>query len=728
MAYSFSFSSVAKTVQVRLLRGADIEHLGELDPKLWLMLSCANSAMGPEGEPVAKALDSDGDGRVRVPEVLAAIDWLRPRLRSFDSLFAEADGITPEDLADTPEGELLACLLKRLAPEGTLTPAAMGEAFTAFRASAANGDGIVPPTVAGESLAPIGEAILAITGGAPAADGTPGIDSAALDGFAEAVKAYRAWVAAKPSEAMVGGLDPAVTTAAVGTLAPKIDAFFLNCELLRYNPAAAEAMPSPKTVAELADAPIALPSAEASSLPFAHGINPNDLATMATIAALAQALDPTAEALTPELWESVRAAVAPFKGWLDAKPAGADVLAALTPEVLALADAPTTRERFDQALAEDAAHAPLAEAFGDLQRVMTLRFGLLRFLRNFVNAEDLYPPKARALFQTGTLYMDGRACSLCFPIEQAAAAHATAAAGSNCCLVYCTLARPNEATKRTICAVFTAGSAATLAVGRNGVFFDLEGKDWEATLTVIKANPMGLWEAFFAPWRKIAAAFGETIRKVISGKHEAATASMVTKAQDTAKGATPAAPANGGAVMATVATLGIALSFVATAVTGILAALTNTPIWKTGLAIVGLILVVSIPSVILTWFRLRARDLAPILNASGWAVNRRIGLTPSLGRFFTRQASYLGRRFVAPPPMAQMPRWPKWVALGVLLAGLIAAGWWYCCPTSPRNRAAVTVCPPAEVAPEAAQEPAPAPLPPTPAPLPPTPEPPVEVK
>ena len=72
MAYMFSFSSIARTIQVRLLCGADVEHLPELDRKYWLMLSCAVSAMGSEGEAVARALDIDGAGRVRVPEVLAA--------------------------------------------------------------------------------------------------------------------------------------------------------------------------------------------------------------------------------------------------------------------------------------------------------------------------------------------------------------------------------------------------------------------------------------------------------------------------------------------------------------------------------------------------------------------------------------------------------------------------------------------------------------------------------
>ena len=63
------------------------------------------------------------------------------------------------------------------------------------------------------------------------------------------------------------------------------------------------------------------------------------------------------------------------------------------------------------------------------------------------------------------------------------------------------------------------------------------------------------------------------------------------------------------------------------------------PLWKTALGIVALLLVVSGPSMILTWFKLRARDVAPILNACGWAVNRRLRLSLKLGRLLTTEAA-----------------------------------------------------------------------------------------
>lgn len=679
------FSAMARTVQARLLKGADIDALATLDRKDWLVLSCPIADLG-EGQTVATLLDCDHDGRVRIPEILAAVDWLRPRLASFDLLFQPTEGLHENEIATTTEeGTLLTKVFHRLAPEGCLTEDAIEGAIETFRQQADNGDGVVPPTAAGETWAAVGETMIAVTGGAPAIDGTMGITRETLDAFIAARTAYLEWRQAEPT-CDLPDIDAAHAVSTVEKMKAKIDAFFLACNMVRYNPATEANFVAPTTVDALVDAPLCLPGADRYELPFDKGINPLYLSEMATIAQIATTLDPTAEALDATLWEKVQAAVAPLSAWAAAKPASAEVFASLSEEVFAVAGDATMRTAFEGAIDADLAQAPLAAAFDDLRRLVVLRLHFLRFLRNFVNVEDLYPPTAKALFQVGTLYMDGRACSLCFPISLAPAAHATAAKKADCCLAYCTL--KHEGKTRTICAVFTAGTANTLAVGRNGVFYDLEGQTWEATIVHLIANPMGLREAFFTPWKKMIEAFTGTLSKFISSKNDAATKSLTTSAESAAKNVTSGtkAPApNTGMNMASVATLGIALSFLATAVTGIIAALTATPLWKTLCALLGLVCVVSLPSVILTWFKLRARDLAPILNASGWAINRPIGLTPALGRYFTQETRLLGKRFI-PANLPRSSRWPKRIAVLLLVLLALTALWYFFCPTSPRQR------------------------------------------
>lgn len=674
--YRYGFFRMARTTQAALTCGADIEHLRELGRRYWLVLSRPVGAKVPQNE-VAHLLDTDQDGRIRIPEVLAAVDWLKPRLTSFDTLFTGSNALAATDIRqDTPEGDVLYKLFTTLAPEGTLSTTALTAAMVTFKASLANGDGVIPVAAVNPKFAPVAEVILAVTGGSAATDGTKGIAVADVDAFVAAREAYLAWKQGKPELGdTLNGVAPADAVRCVDALTPKMDAFFAACELLRYNPAAQATFTLPTTTEALADAPIAYPTPDAEGVSVTQGVNP---AWAAEVTRLGQLLNE--ELITPALWQKATAAVAPYRAWATAKPMGADCFAGMDERIFEMAGDDAVLQTIREAIATDLAQAPLAAAFDDLKRLSVLRIGFLRFLRNFVNVEELYPPVAKPLFLNGTLYMDERACSLCFPIEKAAAAHAAAAAASKCCLVYCTLSRPAEHATQTILAVFTSGSINNLTVGKNGIFFDLDGKDWEATICHVVPNAISLTEAFFAPWRKVGSAIASTVHKFIAGKNDAATAAMTEHVTSA-----PTAPANNGMMMASVATLGIALSFIASAVAGLAAAVTNTPIWKTALVVVGIICIVSVPSVILTWLKLRARDLAPILNASDWAINRTIGFTARLGTFFTQRASYLGKRKVC-PPMRSCHLVRNLILVLIGIGALTAALWWYCCPTSPRNQ------------------------------------------
>ena len=185
-------------------------------------------------------------------------------------------------------------------------------------------------------------------------------------------------------------------------------------------------------------------------------------------------------------------------------------------------------------------------------------------------------------------------------------------------------------------------------MGRNGIFYDLDGKDWDATIVKIVDNAISLKEAFWEPWRKIAAMISTQINKLLASKQDAALAAA-SKQVDSASAAAvapastaaPEAPKkmDGAALASSVAALGIAIGLIGSAVGGLVSVLAGLPLWKTLVGVAAVILIVSGPSMILTWFKLRARDLAPILNACGWAVNRRLRFSLKLGRLFTSEAT-----------------------------------------------------------------------------------------
>ena len=71
--HKWKFFRVCGLDQVMLRNGADIAHLSELDQKLWTVLSCPTKGVRFD-QKTLELLDTDRDGRIRVPEILAAIE------------------------------------------------------------------------------------------------------------------------------------------------------------------------------------------------------------------------------------------------------------------------------------------------------------------------------------------------------------------------------------------------------------------------------------------------------------------------------------------------------------------------------------------------------------------------------------------------------------------------------------------------------------------------------
>jgi hypothetical protein len=64
-----------------------------------------------------------------------------------------------------------------------------------------------------------------------------------------------------------------------------------------------------------------------------------------------------------------------------------------------------------------------------------------------------------------------------------------------------------------IAACFTQGDSDYLFVGRNGVFYDRKGRDWDATITSIVDNPISIRQAFFSPYKKFLRMIEEQVAK-----------------------------------------------------------------------------------------------------------------------------------------------------------------------------------------------------------------------
>ena len=73
-AHPWKFFRAGGFDQVRLDTTADLLHLEQLDQKLWVALSCPVKGLEFDEETLA-LIDTDGDGHVRAPELIAALHW-----------------------------------------------------------------------------------------------------------------------------------------------------------------------------------------------------------------------------------------------------------------------------------------------------------------------------------------------------------------------------------------------------------------------------------------------------------------------------------------------------------------------------------------------------------------------------------------------------------------------------------------------------------------------------
>jgi F0F1-type ATP synthase membrane subunit c/vacuolar-type H+-ATPase subunit K len=306
-------------------------------------------------------------------------------------------------------------------------------------------------------------------------------------------------------------------------------------------------------------------------------------------------------------WKKIKASFAAYRSW-----------AASKPETSAAAKA---------ALVEE-------------EKILRYRRYLGEFLENYVTMKHLYDDGKLAMFQMGVLRIDGKEMNLCFHVENEAS-HSALSGKSKCCVLYLKLTRPSEGVVRSVCAVVTAGTIGGLYVGRNGVFYDYDGKDWDAVVTKVVEAQVSLLEAFWSPWRKLGESIASTVKKFLGDKQAAADAKLSSSVEKaaSAKSSDSAASAS---LASSIAAIGIGVGFIGAAAASLMASLSRLSPWQIGGSIVALVLVVSLPSMFLAYFNLRKRDLGAILNAGGWAVNRPMKLSMKKSRDFTKCAKNKG--------------------------------------------------------------------------------------
>jgi hypothetical protein len=692
-SHRWKFFRAGEVDQVVIAEADDLIHLGELDQKLWLALSCPTRGLEFDRRTL-DFIDADKDGHIRPPEILAAVDWSKQVFRDLDLLFRPGDSLPLASInQDTTAGRDLHTSCRRLLEKlgrpdaDTLSLQDVAGAADVLAKSRFNGDGILPPESAGDE--PTRKAIadiIATLGGKPDAGGQPGVDQATVDKFFESTAAMVGWFDQADKDTAIRPMGPATAQAAeaLGAVRAKVDDYFARCSLAAFDPRASAALsPAEATLqalaaksltseaSEIAELPLAS-IAPSRPLPLSDGLNP---AWSGKIAALVSAVLKPLQNGTPDMllaaeWTALKQKMAPYLAWQAACPA---------PTLLPLGEArlrelhgSSARQDLAALIAKDTAVEDQCAQISHVEKLLLFRRDLVRLIRNFVNFSEFYGQR-HAIFQAGTLYLDGRSCSLCLPVQDAAK-HASVAGLARAFLVYCDCTKAGE--KRSIVAAVTGGGTDNLMVGRNGVFYDEEGRDWDATVTKIIENPIGIRQAFWAPYKRFVRMIEEQVAKRASAADEEAKQKVQAAATsaahvDKTKHEEPKEKPEAKKIdVGTVAAIGVAVGGIATFFSSILATFMGLGMWMP-IGLLALLLAISGPSMLIAWLKLRQRNVGPILDANGWSVNALAKINIPFGTALTKVAALPrgSQRQMRDPFAPKRPAYGLYVTL-LLLAAL----------------------------------------------------------
>ena len=550
MKHTWTYANIGGNTRVIIKNGKDIQHLAELDEKLWTVLACPTSGLEIADESL-QLMDANGDKKIHVADVIATAKWLCQMLHDPQVLFNASDALLLTDIAD----EALLAVATPLAVDGKISLANVKNAIAAVKIEAQ----------------PLPEAPY----------------------NAEVMAAYKA------------------------------------CQ-------------------------------ESYANYFAT-------ARLQTLGLATLPADAVAPGMTEDKWMEMGKQIADYEATKSAVEA-----------------------------ANAAALTAAQTVYKPLEKLLLLSRDFCTLLRNFISFQDFYAKRGKALlgrgadnetpwaiFQAGTLIIDQRACNLCLRVEDIAK-HNTQAPESGMFLIYCQCTHHTSGQKMQIVAAMTIGDIRNLKVGKNALFYDRQGRDWEAEVIKIIDNPISIGQAFWSPYRKLGEWVSGLINKSAAEKEKKAFADMTTKLQTTpiaggaAPAAAPAQPFDIARFAGIFAAIGMAIGALGTFLTSLLSevgAIAEKGWWVIPTLIICILLAISGPSMLLAWMKLRKRNLAPLLNANGWAINADAIISVLFGNTLTEQAQFPVLKLADPhAKIKKLTKGGKWaIAIAALLLGIAVA-------------------------------------------------------
>ena len=693
--YKWHFVNIGGSARVRINSGEDIAHLAELDPKMWTVLSCPTTGLEIDDKSL-KYMDCDGDGKIRVNDVIAVSQWITSVLKDSDLILKGADSIDVNFInTEDANGKKLYSsakqILENLGKEGNIISLADTADITAiFAKTRFNGDGIITEasTDDAELKAAITTAIATI-GSVTDRSGAQGINADLIESFYKNLNDYVSWTDAKV-EAPYGDKTDAVI-AAYNALDSKVKDFFMRSKLAAFSPSSTASLDIQTSRIDAISAEnLSTKNDEIASYPLTHITGKSEIELNAAINpawdknfnVIKSILDPSITVITEDIWASIGEKFSAYNAWKNGKTGAA--VESLGIDAIKNFIAQDKKSVLLELVAQDAALKEESDNIEMVDKFLHIYRDFYKLLKNFVTFNDFYDKDRdiKAIFQCGTLIIDQRECKFCMRVNDTGK-HSASAAPSGMYLVYCDCTTKTKPAKLQIVAAVTVGDIGALSVGKNGVFYDNSGLEWDAVITKIVDNPINISQSFWSPYRRMATAIENLINKSAADKDAKMMANATaninaapTKTADQAKAAAATPPFDIAKFAGIFAAIGMALGMIGTALASIFKGLFALNWWQLIILFVGIILLISGPAMVMAWMKLRRRNIAPLLNANGWAINATSKISIPFGETLTEIAKYPKMKLDDPFAKKGLKTWQKW-CLTLLMLIVVIAGLWF---------------------------------------------------
>ena len=703
--HKWEFENIGGTSRVKIRSGEDIAYLHKLDKKLWTVLSCPVKGLEID-EKTLNYIDVDGDGKIRVNDVIATAKWLTDAVNDVKMLTNEEDFIYIRHFdTSNPVGYKLHNSAKQILDnlgkkEPSVSIAELSDMAKVFAQTRFNGDGVITERSSDEDADKNAiSAAVAVMDGVADRSGVMGVNADVIEKFYASLAAYDAWRKAEVQPPF--GADTDAVIAAYNALDAKVKDFFMRSKLAAYSPASTEKLDVQtaqieaisagnlsEKEAEIAQYPIARVTGK-PEIDLSQPVNPVWAAQFNTVVKVAL---PDNITLTEADWAAVGAKFAPYTAWKNSK-TGTEVEVLGYDEIKELLEE-NRKDALLELVAKDAALAEEANNIDMVVKFLYIYRDFYRLLRNFITFDDFYTKdkKVSAIFQNGRLIIDQRECRFCMTVQDMAK-HNAGAAASGMYLLYCDCTSKTSAAKLQIVAAVTVGEIRNLTVGKNAIYYDNKGVEWDAVVTKIIDNPISVQQAFWSPYRRMATAVENLINKSAAEKDAKIMANATAKI-NAAPASLPAAPAEGAdgtkpavappfdiAKFAGIfAAIGMALGMIGSALVSLFDGLAELAWWELILTFVAILMVISGPAMVMAWMKLRRRNIAPLLNANGWAINAEAKISIPFGNTLTDMAKFPALKLPDPYKKRGMSGWSKFflvVLILALFAGVIIGLKWF---------------------------------------------------